>query len=108
MFVVALMAFLLSLMLLTFLMFAAYFFRVAGFLMFRMPRTAAFGLDRAIVEAAAQGDCQYKSDDDCFFVHCAPPVSSVATADSSFTSAVCRSCSAVRYTSLTSKNFFCS
>ena len=44
-------------------------------------------LGGTIEKAATQGNGQDKSDNDCFFVHCTPPVSSVATADSSFTKA---------------------
>jgi len=108
MFVMPFVALFLALVFLAFLMAGGLFRPVAGFLVFRMFRLAAFVLASAIVEAATQGYGQDKSDDDCSFIHCTPPLSSVATADSSFTSAVWRSCSAVRYPSLTSKNFFCS
>src|SRR6185369_1134018 len=76
------------LLLLVFIMFTRLFILVAGFFLFGMFRATAFALGSAIVNAAAQGDCQDKSDDDSFLVHCTPPLSSVATADSSLTRAV--------------------
>ena len=59
--------------------------------LFSLFSTAAFEVSEAIEEAAPQGNSQNKSDNDSFYVHCTPPVISVATDVSSFDKAVCRS-----------------